>query len=819
LHSRGGPANEGARALQGPYRGPRISRSDSDSDGFGPFWQALGPSPLPNGQTYGTEQVPVSGRVSAIAVDPFDPNLVYLGPAQGGVWRSFDGGRHWAPLMFGADNLAVGSITIDPCDHTRVLVGTGEGNFSGDSHFGRGLYMVENATSARPTLRGSFNLDSSGHDVLSYRSVVSIVVSPLNDNVVFVATSSAFGGLGIQTGPTSPPRGLYRCTNFRSGSPAFDRLKVGPGTDTRVTSAVMDPTRPFRLVCNIFGLAPGTDADTNPEGGIYYTDDALSPVPVFKRAVITDTSDGNLPQATNVKFAVADLPGNSGTEVLAATAEVPDTTTIDPKTGQPVPYIDQGIVRKSLDGGATFQSTLPSANGFAGGQGSYNIAIAIDPTDPKNVYLAGTVSAAGVDPDGGGPEIVYLDSGAHFVPSVQGLHADSHAIGIAPSKPKVLYTGNDGGVWRSDDGGKHWNDVNTYGLLATQFQSVAVHPTDPVFTIGGTQDNGTPFLQPNGQFTRADYGDGGYALIDQGATDTENVTMYHTYYNATGSMIGFARVTRTSCAKDGQWSFFGIYTGSLDPTVHCDGFTDSFNGIQITDNVNFYAPMALGPGQPNTVYFGTDRLYRSIDRGKTMRIVSQKPLVPDTPGSKTGIFITAIGVSPLDDRVRLVGLEDGQVFGTATGSDNLRDVTGPIPANYVTRVVIDPTDQNVAYVTLNGYGLPSGQQVWKTTNLVDALGRGAVPDWKPAGKGIPDVSVNALAIDALNPSDLYAGADDGVYASRDGGSSWRLYGRRLPAVEVYDVAIQQTARVLRVATHGLGLWQAPLASGCAFWLP
>ena len=136
-------------------------------------------------------------------------------------------------------------------------------------------------------------------------------------------------------------------------------------------------------------------------------------------------------------------------------------------------------------------------------------------------------------PNGGGTFQYSTNGGVTFTPSVSGLHADSHAIAIAPSNSNIVLTGNDGGVWTSADKGHTWRDINTYGLLATQFESVAVHPSDPDFTIGGTQDNGTIFRDPNGTFFRADFGDGGYSLIDQSATDTQNVTMYHTYVNQT----------------------------------------------------------------------------------------------------------------------------------------------------------------------------------------------------------------------------------------------------------------------------------------------
>ena len=818
----------------GPMHQPARSREAETPNefGFGVFWLPLGPSPIPNGQTLGAPpERPVSGRVTAIAIDPHDSNVVYVAGAQGGVFRTLDGGQTWVELMARAKNVAIGSITIDPSDPDDLLVGTGEGNFSGDSHFGVGVYVIKHATSSSPRLEGPFGLDASGHEILSFRSITQIIVSPTDHNIVFCATSLAFGGLGFASGPAAllPPRGLYRSTNFFSGSPTFTRLTVGPGTNTSVTSAVLDPTNPNHLVCSIFGLVTDSTG-ANLQGGIYYTKNALAPVPVFTRSTIvgTRTVDGNLPLATNVKLA-AGVDGKK-VVVLAATEELALT-----KSGKP--YSDQGVVRKSTDGGVTFPTTLPSADGFAGGQGFYNIAIAIDQSNSKNVYLAGTVSSTGVDPDGGkkpihddgglssgGPSGEVTDpvngtgpkngggtfqysrnGGATFVPSVKGLHVDSHAIAIAPSAPNVVWTGNDGGVWKSTDAGKTWIDENVFGFVATQFESVALHPADPNFTIGGTQDNGTEFLQPDGAFVRADFGDGGYALIDQSAKDTENVTMYHTYFNQTSALIGFARNTKASCATEGQWSFMGIYPPPIDPTVHCDGFKDHFNGIKITDNVNFYAPMALGPGKPNSVYFGTDRLYRSSDRGTTMTIVSQAPLEGGTP-------ISAIAVSPQSDKIRLVGLNDGHVFGTSTGSPKLIEVTGPIFPNYVTRIAIDPTSWNVAYVALNGYGVPSGQQIWKTTNLVTALNAGRIPNWAPSSHGIPDVSVNAVVVDPARPSDLYAGTDRGVWVSTNGGASWKHYGVFLPNVEVYDLQVHGKFHLLRAATHGLGMWEAPALS-------
>jgi hypothetical protein len=210
--------------------------------------------------------------------------------------------------------------------------------------------------------------------------------------------------------------------------------------------------------------------------------------------------------------------------------------------------------------------------------------------------------------------------------------------------------------------------------------------------------------------------------------------------------------------------------------------------------------MALGPGTPNTLYFGTDRLYRSINKGDSMFAVSQGPI-------EAGVTVTAIGISPQNDNVRIVGLANGGVYATTTGSSTLTDVTGPIAARQIARAVIDPGNVNRAYVTLAGFGLAAGQHVWKTNDL-----NAPVPTWVASGSGIPDVPVNAFAVDPANTSNLYAGTDIGVYRSTNGGTSWTPFSDGLPRVAVFDMAIQSPNRVLRIATHGRGIWEISISA-------
>jgi Big-like domain-containing protein len=744
-------------------------------------WTPLGPAPIPNGQTdpnlIAANEAPVSGRVTAIAIDPADTtaNTVYVGTAQGGLYRTLDGGSTWTALMDAAQTLAIGAITIDPLNHTTLFLGTGEGNNSGDSFFGVGLYIITNATTTA-NLSGPFNLNAAGGDVFTGRSITQILVNPLDDNKILVSTGSGFSGVSFDTFSNLPPRGVYLSTNALGLSPTFSRLNVPTGNGNRIVSdMVMEPGNPAKVLVSVAGLGnPG-------DGGIWVSNsDPFTGTVTWSQALTLGTATG----AVVGKFAVNRV-STTTTFMLAAS----DTASCGAST-------KAGTLRSSHDG--LNWTAIPGATGFCGGQCVYDAPVAIDPNNAGIIYIGGNADSAGTAAlSCGSSALAKSIDGTNFNRSDSRLHPDSHAIAIAPSNSSIIYTGNDGGIFKSTDGGATWTSLNSSSFSATQFQSLALHPADANFMIGGTQDNGTEFMNAAAAWTRADFGDGGYSLIDQSSTDTTNVAMYHTYFNVTGSngLIGFARVTLASNATEGNWDFFGC------PASPTDGITA--NGIACSDNVLFYAPMALGPSLPNTVYFGTDRLYRSPDQGATMTVVSQAPFaINATTGAN--VPVSAIGISPQNDNVRIVGLTNGQVFATTSGANPMPEASGGLPPHYVARAVIDPTNANTAYVTLDGYGFPS--HVWKTTNL-NAL----PPTWVAASGSLPDVPVNAFAIDPLFPNSLYAGTDIGVFNSTDGGTTWVPYGTGLPRVAVFDMAINKVSRKLRIATHGRGIWQIATA--------
>ena len=716
-------------------------------------WTEIGPNPIPNAQVQTGASTAASGRTVAIAIHPTDANIVYAGTAQGGLYRTTDGGATWTPMLDNALSLAIGSVAIAPSQPDTVYVGTGEAGFSADSFFGVGIYRIDNASTANPIISGPLNKDASNNDVFTGRSIGRIIVDPTNPDTIFATSTSGVGGIINAASNILPNRGLFRSTNATSANPTFTKLGVvSVGENVSIVEAGSDPTNVNNLVLSY--------VDATGLGGVYTTNDALAATPTFTRTLaLTGTSSSSL----RTEFASQRSAGASAATFYAASG---DTT-----TGS-----NGGKLFRSTDGGATWTQRI--ANSFCGGQCFYDIAVAVDPTNPDRVYLGGTTSVTAA---------FSITGGTVFTASQSGLHTDSHVFAVAQSDPTNVWFGSDGGIYKSINSGLTWTSMSNSTYQATQFMSIAVHPTDPNFTIGGTQDNGTNLFRANRTWFRNDAGDGGYAVIDQDATDTTTVRMYHTYFNQTTQQLYAYRNTPES----GTWASRG-----------CTG-TGTKNGITCSAStaVLFYAPLESGPTVPgglgNTIYYATDRLYRSIDTGANHTTVSQTPI-------ETGVPISAVGISPQDDNVRIVGLRSGGIWGTTTGSSTLAnlDPNNNVPNNAIARAIIDPQNVNTAYVTLSTFGVTN---IWKSTNINDAA-----PNWTAvAGSGVtgvPQIPVNSFLVDPLDPNRFYAGTDIGVYTTGDGGTTWTPFGTGLPRVAVFDMAFT-SGRLLRIATHGRGMWE------------
>ncbi len=263
-----------------------------------PNWVELGPNPIPLGQTQ-TTRVAVSGRISAIEIDPTDPNKVYAAAAQGGVYRSLDGGATWTPIFEGAESLSIGSLTLDPANGW-LWVGTGEANGSADCYAGVGLYRIENVNTTA-NLVGPINPirnynNASGNPVsggfFSGRSISKIVRVPGDPNTLFVGVAGGIIGLGATTpfGNNVPPlamRGLVRLSNVQGPAAGITGTRMPVSTtDTGLglcldlpctvnrsaNDVVLDPQDPSGNTVIVWLNGTNVAGD----GGIYRSTNAMS---------------------------------------------------------------------------------------------------------------------------------------------------------------------------------------------------------------------------------------------------------------------------------------------------------------------------------------------------------------------------------------------------------------------------------------------------------------------------------------------------------------------------------------------------------------
>src|SRR5437763_12146723 len=327
-------------------------------EGVDAAWTAIGPVTIPNGQALNNSNIAVTGRVTSIAVDPTNASKVYLGTAQGGVWRSLDGGATWTSIFDNAQTMAIGALALAPSNPTILYVGTGEFNSCGDCFFGVGLYRIDSVDTA-PTLVGPINpsqtIGNLTYNVFNGRGITKILVHPTDPATIFVSTARGISGAGANSlglVPAIATRGLYRSTNATSaaGSITFQKLTVttdnsfdSPGTGNEdPPDIVMEPGNPDNLLVTTIGpFGSGLPS------GIYRTTHATTAAG-FTRVL-------SLPNNTRVSFAINKV--GAVVTAYAATSETPTSTPGCNSSGS-------GALRKQID---PFNLRVTWANQLIGG--------------------------------------------------------------------------------------------------------------------------------------------------------------------------------------------------------------------------------------------------------------------------------------------------------------------------------------------------------------------------------------------------------------------------------------------------------------------
>jgi photosystem II stability/assembly factor-like uncharacterized protein len=653
-------------------------------------WTAIGPAPLVNGSISGSPAE--SGRISALAADPTNPNIIYIAAAGGGVWKTLDGGTTWKPLTDKQPIQFMGAIALAPSNPSVIYAGTGEANL-GPSKLAIARDNIYYGFGVLKSTDGGTTWSLLGKTEFYRRAISKIVVDPKDPNTVYVAVGAvATNGLPGNTGIWKSTDGGTTWKNTTasiSTTAAFSDVAMSPSNSQVLFAAVGDP----------FGDAAN---------GLYLTSDGgahWAPAGDFPKGA----SDSNVGRVT---VAIA----KTNAQVLYASIAQSGAHSVLYK------------MLKSANGGATW-TLLTKTPDYMGSFGDYNTSLAVDPSNANIIYAGGQAGLNSL--------VRSMDGGNTWATIARGSgsppHADHHAAGF-DANGKFL-DGNDGGIWRLDDASPAnllWSDLN--GNLDTiQFSGIALNPTDPGIAYGGSQDNGVEKFQNSPQWTRIVDSDGGF-VIDS-FTNPQTV-----YYD--GPVASFGASAFVERSLDGGQSFTSITNGinGNEPTnffpplvmnasnasrllLGTDRVYETQNGGDLwkpisTPGMNGWTvstaidAIATSKSNPNTIY-ATSKGHVFVTTDDGMHWTER-----DIPGFSDHFH--DVEIDPTNSQVAYIvrdrftpASQTGHVFVTHNGGMTWKDISGNLPNSPTNALALDPRT-NVIYVgdDLGVYASIDGGASW-----------------------------------------------------------------------------------------------------------
>lgn len=680
-------------------------------------WRAIGPRNI-------------GGRTLDIAFNPMNPNTIYAGSASGGLWRSHSGGageNAWEYVPTGFPVLGVASIAISPEDSNVIYIGTGE--VYGNPEVTRGI------TGDRTT-RGSYGIGilkttdggqtwrkSLDWFLNQRRGVQRLRINPMRTSTVWAATTE----------------GTY--VSYDAGLSWEKVHEVIMATDLAINA---NDTSTVFVACGGMGSSGH---------GIYRTQNGGQS---WQKMLL----NGNEFFTFNGKIRLAMSPSDPNI-VYASIGKSSGSLFKGESTGT--------WLFRTIDGGDTWE--LRSTEDYSRIQGWYAHDVAVHPTNPDEVWCAGQGFFPFLSTTGG-LNLQPLNQLGFFMPtpetSARGLNeswADFHDIVFHPTDPQTIYFANDGGVFRTTDGGLTAENCNL-GYQTTQFYNgTSSSFSDSLFTLGGMQDNNSAAYEGHFEWRRLFGGDGSWTAIDQ----TDNDIIYVSYQ--------FLSMGKSENRGSGGFQ-------NVSPQ----------NDQALT---NFIAPFILSPVDNQTLYAGSQLVHKSSDGGNIwIDTNNDAPLDGNSlvalAGSFQDVDVVYAATSPNQSR--------GHIFRTTNGGLTWQDITGNLPDRFPTDLAVDPNSDRNVCVTFGGFG---SSHVFQSDDRGDT--------WVDIGESLPDVPTWAVILDPLFPERIYVGNDLGVYFSPDDGTTWQEHFLGLPdAIIAMDLTISPSNRVLRVATHGNGFFETPL---------
>jgi photosystem II stability/assembly factor-like uncharacterized protein len=685
----------------------------------------------------------MSGRVTAIDVVTNNPDVMYVGTASGGLWKSTSAGISWEPIFEKELTASIGAVEIQQSNPSVIWVGTGEGNPRNSLNGGFGVYK---------SLDGGKTWKSMGLE--KTRHIHRIIVDPTNPDVVYV------GAIGSPWGE-HPERGVFKTTD---GGKTWKNILFA-NNKTGVADLVMDPTNPNKLIAAMWEHKrdPWFFNSGGDGSGLHITHDGGE---TWKK--VTD-KDG-FPKGNLGRIGVAIAPNKPN--IIYALVES-----------------KKNALYKSEDGG--FKWKMINNKSDIGNRPFYYSEIYVDPQNENRVFSVFTY--VNVSEDGGRNFSQLMPAyGAN-----NGVHPDHHAWWIHPEDGSFMIDGNDGGMNITRDGGKTWRFIGN--LPVAQFYHINVDNEFPYNVYGGMQDNGSwrgPAYVWRAQGIRNSYwqeisfGDGFDVVPDR------DDSRYGWSMSQQGSVSRYDWQTGNN---------YGVRPTHPDPDVRL--------------RFNWNSAINIDPFNNSTIYFGSQFVHKSTDKGETWIAISpdlttndpekQKQsesggLSMDATGAENHTTILVIEPSPMEKDMLWAGTDDGRVHYTTNGGGSWTDVSKNIkglPAgSWIAQIKASNKNKGEALLIANdyrrfnytpyAYRTRDYGKTW--TRIVDAN----------------DVQSYTLAIveDIEEPNLMFLGTDDGLYISLNAGSKWTKWTEGFPTTSVKDLVIHPREHDLVIGTFGRAAW-------------
>ncbi|MGA2237269.1 MAG: glycoside hydrolase [Terriglobales bacterium] len=685
------------------------------------------------------------GRTVAISGVPGQPNVFYMAPNNGGVWKTTDFGRTWNPIFDGQPtddqpndpqpSGSIGALAVAPSSPNTVYVGSGEGLRRPDLSVGNGIYK---STDAGRTWQHLGQRDGALRDA---QQIGSILIDPKNANRVFV------GALGHPYGPNAE-RGVFRSLD---GGQTWQKV-LYKDDNTGAIDLVFDPRNSQVVFADMWASRrPPWTADNSyngPGSGLYKSTDG----------------GNNWRRITKGLPSEADKLGRIG---LAVSLSDPD------RMYAMVDARKNGGVYRSDDAGESWQ--LVNTEERIWGRGDDFACVRVDPRNKDVIYVANTTTYRSDD------------AGKNFT-AIKGAPGgdDYHTIWINPENPDIIALGVDQGVTISVNSGQTWS--SWYNQPTAQFYHVITDNEFPYWVYGGQQESGSVGITSRsdfGEITFRDWTTVGVEEYGYVAPDPLHPNLiYGGKVTVFDRKTGQTRDVSPVVLRTGQYRFnrtAPLLFSAADPHVLYLGSNVLFATRDGGNSWQIVSPDLTreDPGSPATL----------------------GPFIEADPekGKHRGV-IYSIAPSPKDANLIWAGTDDGLIHVTRDGGRNWQNVTPSelMPWSKVAQVDASHFDTPTAYAAVNRFRLDDlHPYIYRTHD--------GGKSWQKIVNGLPENEpVNTVREDPERKGLLFAGTERSVYVSWDDGDHWQSLKMNLPPTSIRDLVVHHDDVV--VGTHGRSFW-------------